>query len=130
MPAQGAVTLFITGIGGIQNVGASAETGIAMLETKALDFGKVEYSKFLQRIVTHIRDREENSTLRVEVYGSDDEELNFELLDTIYLSEEDPGWTDPPGMKYYKFKFVDEFVTTRWALHGLVLWGDIGGEEF
>ena len=130
MSAQGRVSLYIDNGEKVVNVGASADTGIAYLTTKAFDFGVVEASKYLQRIVTHVRDLAQNLTLKVEVYGSDDEEEEFELLDTLVVSDPDSQWTDPPGFKYYKLRIVDETVTTRWAIHGLILWGEIGGEEF
>ena len=130
MGAQGAVTIFVTSGQTVTNIGSAAETGAAMLLTKAMDFTHVDHTKFLAKVVTNIKHKAANTTLRLEIYGSDEEESDFELLDTIYFSEDDPGWTDPPGFKYYKFKFVDPTVTSRWAIHGFTIWGELGGEEF
>lgn len=129
--AVGITTMFLTKLaGGVVNLGTAAETGTAWIETKALDFGKDEFVKELESILSNIEGRQANDTMRLEIWGSDDEEGPYELLDTIMLNEEDPGWTDPPGMRFFKLKFIDESVASRWKIHGFEVYGDFAGEEW
>ncbi len=129
--AVGSVTLFMTPVGGaVVNLGTAIESTNVWIETKAFDMGKANYVKFIERVIFHIRDRVGNPNLVVEIWGSDDEEEGFELLDTIRVGEEDPGYTDPPGKRFFKFIFRDISVALRWAVHGFTVYGELGGEEF
>lgn len=131
MSAQGAITLWLTPVGGgLINLGSAIESSNVYIETKAFDMDMPNHVKFIERIIVNIRDRLNNPNLVCEIWGSDDEEGPFELLDTLYLSTEDPGYTDPPGMRFYKFIFKDTAVSKRWAIHGFTIFGELGGEEF
>jgi hypothetical protein len=115
---------------GVLNLGTAVETATAWIETKPIDFGESSFVKFLDKMIYNIRGRQTSPYLKLEIRGSDDEEGPFGLLDTLDVALEDPGWTDPPGQRYYKFKFIDEVVGVRWALHGFEVHGGLGGEEF
>jgi len=131
MAASGSITMFITlHGGGTLNLGTAIETAVAWIETKAIDFGDDSMVKFLEKLLYNIRGRQNSPYLMVEISGSDDEEGPFNLLDTLSVSLEDPGYTDPPGQRFFKFKFIDTVVGVRWALHGFSIYGEIGGEEF
>jgi len=129
--ARAQVTLFLDRIDGTTlSLGTSIDTGTVFLRTKALDMGQQAFVKFIEKILYNIRDRKGNPDLKLEIWGSDDEEENFELLDTLLVDSEDPGFTDPPGRRYYQLKFTDVNVRKRWSVHGLEIYGEIGGEEF
>jgi len=129
--AHAAITIFYTPLGGTQrNVGAAIGTLSAFIETKALDIGDSALTYYLDKINSHITENQDQTLMVLEIYGSDDEDGPFELLDTISLSKEDPGFTDPPGKRYYKFKFTDPAISNRWQLHGFEVYGEPGGEEF
>ncbi len=129
--AAAVVTLILNKTDGTTvNLGTAVETGSAHLWTKAMDFGQDEFAKYLEHIIANIEDRQQNERARLEIWGADDEEGPYEQLDTIWLAEEDPGWTDPPGQRFYKFRFYDDRIATRWAIHGLTIFGEIGGEEW
>ena len=68
--------------------------------------------------------------MTLQIFGSDDENGPFMLLDTLDLSLEDPGYTDPPGARYYQLKYEDIAVRERWRLHGFDVYGEPGGEEW
>lgn len=129
--ASGAITMFLTkyGLGSI-NLGTAVETSEAWIETKPLDFGRGDFVKFLEKVIANVRGRQQAYFLMLQVYGSDDEEGPFELLDEIQLALEDPAYTDPPGQRFYKFRFADSIISTRWALHGFSVFGEFGGDEF
>lgn len=131
MYAYGTATMFLKKAEG-QTVAISAyiRTASSWVETKPLDFGKDNLVKYIEKILYNVRGRSESPSLRLEVRGSDDEEGPFELLDTIYIGLEDPGYTDPDGKRFYKLKLIDPAVQKRWALHGLTIFGEPGGEEF
>ena len=112
------------------NLQTSLETGTAWALTKALALGEHAFSMFIQRVLFSISDVAISPFLVLEIYGSDMEEGPFELLDTLNLSEEDPGYSDPPGQRYYKFRFFDSAAQARWSLGGFTIYGEPGGEEF
>jgi len=122
------VTYTIDGV--TRSLGSAFGTNTAYIETKALDIGDAQMSYFIDKIISNITDRTEQTGLVLEIYGSDAENGPFDLLDTIDLSLEDPGYTDPPGMRYYKFRFVDSTVLDRWKIHGFTVYGEPGGDEF
>jgi len=129
--SSGAITLFLTlHSGGVVNLGTAAETATAWIETKPLDFGQDSVVKFLDKILYNIRGRQESPYLCLEIRGADDEEGPFDLLDSINVSQEDPAFTDPPGQRFFKLKFIDTIVSSRWALHGFSVYGELGGDEF
>jgi hypothetical protein len=128
--ASAAISLRLERGGSVIDVGTSAETSTAFLITKAFELAGEGFVTFIERILYNVRDRTGNSTARLEIYGSDEEESGFELLDTIYFSDSDVFYTDPPGRRWFKFKFVDDSISQRWALHGLTIFGEQGGEEF
>jgi len=131
--AVGVTTMYLSPLaGGLVNLGTAAETGVAWIETKALDFDKPEFVKELEGILSNIDGRQTNDSVRLEIWGSDDEEGTYELLDTIWLSEaeDEMDWTDPPGKRFFKLKFADDYVNNRWRIHGFEVYGDYGGEEW
>lgn len=140
--AQAAVNIIWTPTGGVPTIlGAATETSTCFIETKAIDVGDEEMSYFIDRVISNISDRPDQLNLVLEIWGSDDEEGvetfeedvrpgNFELLDTISLAKHDPGYTDPPGKRFYKFIFRDNGIIERWRLHGFTVYGEPGGDEF
>ncbi len=116
--------------GGVENIGGSTETATAYLQTRIMNIGSDAFVKFLDRIISNIKGRLTSNKLTLEVYGSDDEEVGFELLATIELSKEDPGYIDVDGKRFFYFIFRDLGIAVRWALHGWTLFGEPGGEEF
>jgi hypothetical protein len=130
--AYASVSAYITrvGTGVVVNLGTAVETGSAHIQTKALDFGHDNLIKYIERILCNIRGRQANANATLKIYGSDDEEGPFELLDTIQLVDNDPVYTDPPGMRFYKIRFADDGIMSRWAVHGFTIYGVVGGEEF
>lgn len=131
MAALGALTMFLDEFGGgTVNLGASVETSSAYIQSKALDFGDGAFVKFLEKVISNIKLRKLAPFLNLEIYGSDDEEGPFELLDTISVADFDPQYTDPPGKRFYKIRYTDASVSVRWALHGMTFYGEPGGEEF
>ena len=131
MAASGSITMFLTlHGGGVLNLGTAVETAEAFIQTKPLDFGEGSFIKFIEKILYNIRGRQDSPFLMLEISGSDDEEGPFELLDTLSVALEDPGFTDPPGHRFYVLKFVDNVVGVRWAIHGFAVYGEPGGEEF
>lgn len=130
MPAEAAVSMILEFDGNKVNVGTAIDTTAAYVETKALDFSRVDLVKYLDRIISHVTGRVNQTNLRLLIYGSDSEDGPFTLLDTIDISQNDPGYTDPPGFRFYKFRWEDSFVKERWRLHGFEAWGEFGGDEF
>ena len=129
--ASAAITIFFTPLGGIKtSLGIATGVTTSFIRTKALNIGSDELSYFIDKIVSHVTDSAKQTRLSLEISGSDSEDGPFDLLDTIDLSLEDPGYTDPPGSRYYQFKFVDISVQERWQLHGFDVYGEPGGEEF
>ncbi len=129
--AHAAITVYHTPFGGDStNISAAIGTVSAYIETKAISIGDSALSYFLDKINSHITKSAAQTQMILEVYGSDDEDGPFELLDTIALSKEDPGYMDPPGMRYYKFRYSDPAVASRWQLHGFEVYGEPGGDEF
>ncbi len=129
--AHAAITIFHTSLGGTQrNAGSAIGTLSAYIETKALDIGDSQLSYFIDKIISHITKAASHTQMILEIYGSDSEDGPFELLDTISLSKEDPGYTDPPGKRYYKFRYSDPSIISRWQLHGFEVYGEPGGDEF
>jgi hypothetical protein len=66
----------------------------------------------------------------IELYGCDDEDGPFTLLDTVNVAEEPVFYTDPPGQKYFKLRFYDPVISDRWQLTQFEIWGEFGGDEF
>ena len=129
--ARGSVTMsLVTVMGTTINLGSAVESSNVFIESRAFDMENARFTKFIQYILYNIRDRKGNPNLILELWGSDEEEYGFELMDTIYVSEEDPAYTDPPGKRYWKFIFRDTSVSKRWSIHGFEVWGELGGEEF
>lgn len=131
MSAVGDVTLYLTtSTGQVLNLGTAADTSTAYIETKALDFGKTRFVKFLESLNVEVTERVNHTNMLMQVYGSDAEDGPFELVDSIQVAEEDPMFTDPPGFRYFKFRLYDGLVVSRWRLSGLEVWGELGGMEF
>lgn len=130
MPAQEQIVMFLTHSGITRPVGAAQDTLLAWIRTRALDFDQPKFVKFLDQLTAHISNRPAQSTLSVEIYGSDDEDGPFTLLQTVNLSSNDPVNLDVPGQRYYKFRFIDSSVSERWRLHDVEIYGELGGDEF
>jgi hypothetical protein len=129
--AVGALSLFHTPIDGVKtSLNSAFGTTTAFIKTKALDIGDARLSYNIDEIITHLTDNKNLQQMVLEIYGSDEESGPFVLLDTIDLSLEEPGYTDPPGMRYYELIFRDNAVNQRWKLHGFDIYGEPGGEEF
>lgn len=129
--ASASITIFYTPVGGTAvPLGAATDPYAAFVTTKALNIGQDDMSYFLDKLVAHVTDKGDQTDLVLEIYGSDSEDGAFQFLDSIDLSLEDPGYTDAPGKRYYKFRFIDEAVRERWQLHGFDIYGEVGGEEF
>jgi hypothetical protein len=129
--ARGTVSMFMTlDSGDVVNLGAAQETGTAWIRTKALCFERDNFVKYLERVITNIEGRQDNETIYLKIYGSDDEEGPLELLDTIWMSDEEPGYTDPDGKRYFWLEYGDTGITERWSIHGIEIFGELGGEEF
>ena len=129
--AHAGITVFYTPVGGVKtSLAAARGTTTAFIRTKALNIGDSKLSYYIDQITSHITSRAAQTKMVLEIYGSDDEDGPFELLDTIDLSLEDPGYTDPPGMRYYQLRFFDSAVRERWQLHGFDVYGEPAGDEF
>jgi len=129
--AFGALSILYTTVGGEEtSLGSALGTLEASIETKALNIGKDKFTYFIDQVTTHLEDNIELQSMVLEIYGSEEEDGPFTLLDTIDLSLEDPGFTDPPGMRYYKLIYRDPAVSGRWKLHGFDVYGEPGGEEY
>jgi len=129
--AFASITVFYTPVGGIKtSLNTALGTSSAFIETKAMNIGRDDFSYFLDKITSHITGRVDQTKLVLQIFGSDDENGPFDLLDTIDLSLEDPGYSDPPGKRYYKFRYEDTAVRERWQLHGFDVYGEPGGEEW
>lgn len=125
------ITIFFTPVGGIKtSLGVALGTTESFIRTKALNIGRDDLSYFIDKIISHVTDISDQTRLFLEIYGADKENGPFELLDTLDLSLEDPGYTDPPGKRYYQLKFLDTAVRERWQLHGFDVYGEPGGDEF
>ena len=129
--AVGGLSFFYTPINGVKtSLNSAFGTTTAFIKTKAMDIGDAKLSYFIDEIITHLTDNEDLRQMVLEIYGSDKEPGPFVLLDTIDLSLEEPGYTDPPGKRYYQLLFRDNAVSQRWKLHGFDIYGEPGGEEF
>lgn len=129
--AFGSITFFYTPIGGVKtSLGAAFGTTTAFIKTKAMNIGDDKMVYNIDQITSHLKDAVNLREMVLEIYGSDKEDGPFELLDIIDLSLEDPGWTDPPGMRYYQAIYRDNAVAERWKLHGFTVYGEPGGDEF
>lgn len=129
--AVGALSFFYTPVNGVKtSLNSAFGTTTAFIKTKAMDVGDAKLSYNIDEIITHLTDNEDLQQMVLEIYGSDKESGPFVLLDTIDLSLEEPGYTDPPGMRYYALLFRDNAVSQRWKLHGFDIYGEPGGEEF
>ena len=129
--AFGAISIFFTTVNGIRtSLGAAAGTLTASIETKAISIAGDKLVYFIDQITSHLSNAEKQTSMILEIYGSDKENGPFILLDTLDLSLEDPGFLDPPGQRYYKLRYVDTAVKERWHLHGFNVYGEAGGEEF
>ena len=131
--AHGAISIFYTPIGGEEtSLGLSLGTIVAEIETKALNIGKDQFVYFIDQVTSHITGAKEvgQRQMILEISGAEHEDGPFKLLDTIDLNLEDPGYTDPPGMRYYKLKYIDPAVGKRWKLHGFDVYGEPGGDEY
>jgi len=129
--AFASISFFYTRSTGVKTSLTSAfGTTASFIKTKAVSIGDSKLVYFIDQITTHLSDNEDLRNMVLEVYGSDKENGPFKLLDTIDLSLEDPGFTDPPGMRYYQLIFRDTAVTQRWKLHGFDVYGEPGGDEF
>lgn len=130
--AFAAISIFYTPIGAEDQIslGSALGTISCEIETKALNIGRDQFVYFIDQITSHITGNADQQYLILEIYGSDKEDGPFKLLDTIDLSLEDPGWTDPPGKRYYKLIYKDTAVRERWQLHGFDVYGEPGGDEF
>jgi hypothetical protein len=129
--AYAAISFFYTESDGVKRSLTSAlGTTVAWIRTKAMSIGDSKLVYFIDQITTHLKDSANLRNMVLEVYGSDEEDGPFELLDTIDLSLKDPGFMDPPGQKYYELVYRDNAVTQRWKLHGFDVYGEPGGDEF
>jgi hypothetical protein len=129
--AFGSLSIFYTQIGGeLTSLGTALGTLEASIETKALNIGVDKFTYFIDQVTTHLEDNADIKRMVLEIYGAEKEDGPFVLLDTIDLSLEDPGFTDPPGMRYYKLIYIDTAVSKRWRLHGFDVYGEPGGEEY
>ncbi len=129
--AFGAVSILYTPIGGVPtSLITSIGTLTAFIETKAINIAGDKITYFIDQITTHLTNSKNLKDMVLEVYGAEAEDGPFDLLDTIDLSLEDPGFTDPPGSRYYKLKYIDRVVTQRWQLHGFNVYGEPGGDEY
>ena len=115
--------------GGVVNLNQSIDTGTCYIETKDLDLGRVDFTKFLQRIIAKIDGVEDAPYLVFYVKWKD------ELGDA--LQEQGPFSFDgheshavrPPGAKFYRIRIQDNGVSTRWRLSMLELFGAVGGRR-
>jgi len=129
--AFGSLSIFYTTVGGVStSLGTSIGTLEAFIETKAISLGGDKVVYYVDQVTTHLTDNRDQQEMVLEIYGAEAEDGPFKLLDTIDISLEDPGFTDPPGSRYYKFKWIDSAVKERWQLHGFNVFGEPGGEEF
>ncbi len=131
--AFGAVTIFHTPVGGEKtSLGTAFGTILSEIETKAINVANDQLVYFIDQITSHITGNAKDAQKQfiLEIYGAEKEDGPFDLLDTIDLNLEDPGYTDPPGKRYYKFKYVDPAVSERWQLHGFDVYGEPGGDEY
>lgn len=129
---RGAVAMLLTiqATGAVLNLATSIDSATCFIETKALDMGEVHFTKLLDQIVSHISNRADQDNMLLAIFGSDDEDGPFILVDTIALPQVDPGNIRPPAHKYFKLRYIDNGILQRWHLHGFTIFGEIGGEEF
>lgn len=139
--ARASIVMVYTPLGGEPiSLATSIDTSMAWIETKALDIGP-NFVYFIDQITSWISERNEQTNLQLEIYGSDTEDgeeryadddgeggNQFELLDTLDLARQDPAFTDPPGKRYYKLRWIDRAVKERWRLHGFAIFGEPGEE--
>lgn len=117
--------------GGITNsVGVPADTLGAWIETKAWDLDKANFSKYIDQIITHLTNRSLHVNMNLLVYGADEEDGPFTLLQTLALSPADTLNPDVPAKRYFKLRFQDDAVVTRWQLHGFEIFGELVADEF
>lgn len=129
--AYGNAQLFLTTAGGtVLDLSSAIDTAAAWILTKALDFGAPRKVKFIDTVLFSISNREAQTNLALKIYGSDDEDGPFTLLDTIMVADDAVANTDPPGFKFFKFRFYDAAIVERWQLGKFEVWGEFGGDEF
>jgi hypothetical protein len=112
------------------NLVQSVDTALATITTKALDMGAVDWSKLIDQVVIHMTDRADQVNLLLNVYSSNDEDGPFDIDDSVSIAGSDPIYIDPPARKYFKLEVHDPTVVDRWTLHGIEVWGTLGGREY
>ena len=116
--------------GGTINLGGAVDSATAFLESKPLHFGQEQAVKYIDRIIYSFSNRALQGQLFLEIWGADDEDGPFTLLETVQISTTEPSYPDVPGQRYFKFRLRDDAVAERWRFHGMEVWGELGGDEF
>lgn len=125
-----AVEVILTRNGIDFNLSAPLDSNETFIQTKALDLGEDQLVKYLDRILTNLDPRLDLNSIEVEVYGSDNEDGPYTLLQSVGLQANDPQYLDVPGQRFYKIRYIDRSTQERWRLHGFSLFGEVGGDEF
>lgn len=121
--------VWVRDIGGIINLGQSLDSADCYIETKDLDLGKENYTKFLQAIYAKIEGIENAPTLYFVIYWRD--RLSRPLSDSghILFNGEEFKPVRPPGAKFYRIRIGDTAISTKWRLTMLELFGIVGGKR-
>jgi len=125
-------TLILTRVGGqIINLSAALGTQTCEVETKTLDAGVVNFSKFLDQLFFQLTNRDFQTNMVVEIWTADeDADENFVLSQTVNVSDGNPTNLRVPDSRFFRIKFRDLGILERWRLSKFDVMGELISEEY
>ena len=112
------------------NLAQSIDSATCWVETKDLDFGEEEVTKFIQKLYAKIKEIENATSLKFYIKYRDSLGDALTTLGPYSFGSEEAHAVRPPGAKYYRIRIEDTGVSVCWRLSMLELFGAVGGHRF
>jgi len=132
LPAASGLAIFkhTRSDGSVVQVGQSQDTSQAFVETKDLNMGSEEFYKFLEHLVVDISDRDLLLNMRVTVKfrnGLNEELQTADITSLLNSPDEIP--VHPEDAVFYRLRFEDTLLLTRWKLKWFAIFGGEAGRR-
>jgi hypothetical protein len=129
--ATGLIAMFWTPDGGSAiPVAGDLDSVQCWIETKDLDFGREDLTKFIQKLYAKIEEIESATSLRFIIKYRDHLGQALSEEAAVPFGGVNAVAIRPPGAKYFRIRIDDPSIQVRWRLSELELFGALGGRRF
>lgn len=125
----GAVVMLVTRGSLTFNIALAAETLVAFIRTKPLDFGSPDAEKELDQLLTVIENTLGLQNMVIDIYAEDaNDQGSFLLADTVKPDADGLTALRAMAARRFKFEFRDNGVQEQWNLNRFSVFGEVSGE--